>query len=311
MESKKNTHVKPQARRRSHQETFKKMRQEKMKEKKLRRKLIAAGKVQRQTPITLETKRVRDESFVDFEHDQEAIEDIENDEYSSYYKGREPKTIVTTTILPHVNTKRFASTIAKLFYGAKYFNRGFCNMHKVINYAKRNDYTNIVICNDNHRTCTDLYVIHLPCGPSFHFKVFNILTSKQIKDVVRLNTWKIPCECITSGFQTRLGVMVARQFNSFFSQEPKFRGRRVVTFHSQRDFVFFRHHIYQFKKAKDAHELKNGPVKCIIDELGPRFVLKLRSIQKGIMNTTNPEYIYFRNIDKSNTEDTSRSKFML
>lgn len=35
-----------------------------------------------------------------------------------------------------------------------------------------------------------------------------------------------------------------RLIQSLFPQDPHFRGRRVVTFHNQRDFVFFRHHRY-------------------------------------------------------------------
>lgn len=34
----------------------------------------------------------------------------------------------------------------------------------------------------------------------------------------------------------------SRLIQSLFPQEPNFRGRRVVTFHNQRDFIFFRHH---------------------------------------------------------------------
>lgn len=31
-------------------------------------------------------------------------------------------------------------------------------------------------------------------------------------------------------------------FAALFPHDPQFKGRRVVTFHNQRDFVFFRHH---------------------------------------------------------------------
>lgn len=34
----------------------------------------------------------------------------------------------------------------------------------------------------------------------------------------------------------------SRLIQSLFPQSPNFRGRRVVTFHNQRDFIFFRHH---------------------------------------------------------------------
>ena len=105
--------------------------------------------------------------------------------------------------------------------------------------------------------------------------------------------------------------MVSRQLQSLFSNCPNLRGRRVCTFHNQRDFIFFRHHIYEFLESKDKFDKQKGPVKCLIDELGPRFVLKLRSIQKGVMNSSNPEYIYYRNIDKSDKNDSSKAKFML
>ena len=29
---------------------------------------------------------------------------------------------------------------------------------------------------------------------------------------------------------------------ALFPYDPEFKGRRVVTFHNQRDFIFFRHH---------------------------------------------------------------------
>jgi ribosome production factor 1 len=47
-------------------------------------------------------------------------------------------------------------------------------------------------------------------------------------------------ELILNGFNTRLGRRVGRMLGSLFHQDPAFRGRRVVTFHNQRDFVFFR-----------------------------------------------------------------------
>ena len=49
-------------------------------------------------------------------------------------------------------------------------------------------------------------------------------------------------EVILNNFTTRLGHSVARLLASWFPQVPQFQGRRVVTFHNQRDFIFIRHH---------------------------------------------------------------------
>lgn len=49
----------------------------------------------------------------------------------------------------------------------------------------------------------------------------------------------------------------SRIIQSLFPQEPNFRGRRVVTFHNQRDYIFFRHHRYALDSLNFA---KNKPV---------------------------------------------------
>lgn len=51
-------------------------------------------------------------------------------------------------------------------------------------------------------------------------------------------------EVILNNFNTRLGLTIGRMFASLFHYDPQFRGRRVVTFHNQRDYIFFRHHRY-------------------------------------------------------------------
>ena len=49
-----------------------------------------------------------------------------------------------------------------------------------------------------------------------------------------------------------------------------------MTLHNQRDFVFFRHHRYVFEQDERGRE-----VKATLQELGPRFTLKLKSLQPG------------------------------
>lgn len=53
-------------------------------------------------------------------------------------------------------------------------------------------------------------------------------------------------EVIMNNFTTRLGHSVARMINCLIPQKPDFHGRRVMTYHNQRDFIFFRHHRYLF-----------------------------------------------------------------
>ena len=66
-------------------------------------------------------------------------------------------------------------------------------------------------------------------------------------------------------------------------QQPQFEGRQVVTFHNQRDFIFVRHHRYIYKK-------ENDKVRARLQELGPRFTLKLKWLQEGTFDSESGEY---------------------
>jgi ribosome production factor 1 len=52
-------------------------------------------------------------------------------------------------------------------------------------------------------------------------------------------------------------------------------------FHNQRDYIFFRYYRYIFTE-----EFKN----VNLQEIGPRFVMRLLSIQRGVFNPQFGEY---------------------
>jgi ribosome production factor 1 len=83
-------------------------------------------------------------------------------------------------------------------------------------------------------------------------------------------------ELILNNFTTLLGHSVGRLFGALFPPQPQFRGRQVVTLHNQRDFLFFRRHRYQFDSL----------TKASLQEIGPRFTLKLRWMRKGLPAVT-------------------------
>ena len=79
-------------------------------------------------------------------------------------------------------------------------------------------------------------------------------------------------ELILNNFDSKVGVRVGRMLASLFPQQPEFRGRRVVTFHNQRDFIFFRHHRYLFTEEYDGVNMQ---------EIGPKMTLKLKKLYSG------------------------------
>ena len=98
-----------------------------------------------------------------------------------------------------------------------------------------------------------------------------------------------PPELVLANFTTRLGCRVGRTLASLFPVAPAFRGRQVATFHNQRDFIFFRHHRYVFeekKAAKAGGKKGDAPATRVVarlQELGPRFTLRLTSLHRGAL----------------------------
>ena len=79
-------------------------------------------------------------------------------------------------------------------------------------------------------------------------------------------------------------------FQTLFPPLPEFEGRQVVTLHNQRDFLFFRRHRYvdisHTHTGVASHSLHRYAFRSIekaaLQEIGPRFTLKLRSLKKGV-----------------------------
>ena len=138
----------------------------------------------------------------------------------------------------------------------------------------------MVIIHEDNKEPNGLLVIHLPDGPTAHFKLSNVKLTNELRKSHKEITKHRP-EVILTNFSTRLGFSIGRMLGSLFHYDPEFRGRRVVTFHNQRDYIFFRHHRYEF--TKDGQRAK-------LLELGPRFTLKLRSLQQGLFDSKTGDY---------------------
>jgi len=151
-----------------------------------------------------------------------------------------------------------------------------------------------------------LILIHLPDGPTAYFRLSSVKLCKEIPDHGK-KTHHFP-ELMLNRFNTRLGHTIGRMFASLFPQKPEFRGRQVATFHNQRDFIFFRHHRYIVEEGKKILKRKRGEPVARLQELGPRFSLKLKALQKGTFDPVDGEFYW---VHKKGEMDTSRRRFFL
>ncbi|XP_061682341.1 ribosome production factor 1 [Syngnathoides biaculeatus] len=283
---------------------FMKLKQEKRKKKlelkkkrKRQEKILGHKAPPKQAPKTIENQRVYDETTVDPE-DEEVAFDEATDEFSAYFNGlTNPKVLITTSDRPRGRTVRFCEQLATVIPNAHvYYRRGLA-LKRIIPQCVARDFTYLIVINEDRKVPNGLVLCHLPEGPTAHFKVSSVRLRKELKRRGKDPTEHYP-EVILNNFTTRLGHSIGRMLAALFPQNPQFVGRQVATFHNQRDFIFFRFHRYIFKNDKKAG----------IQELGPRFTLKLRSLQKGTFDSKFGEYEW---VLKRHEMDACRRKFQL
>merc|ERR1712168_606052 len=275
------------------QELYQKQKALKAKEKRAKRKNNegkdedgAPKKVQK----TIDNLRVADETMV-APDDEEVMQDACTDEFASYFSGTTvPKILFTTCNRPKsYETMNFINDLLKIVPNSEYKNRKGIDLKKIMPQAIERGFTDLVVINEDHKQANALVISPFPDGPTAHFKLTSISGCKKIKNHGKTSSHRP--EVILNNFNTRLGHSVGRLLAALFPYDPEFKGRRAVTFRNQRDFIFFRHHRYIFRNAK-----KTG-----LQELGPRFTLKLRSLQKGTFDSKFGEYEWIH----KRSEDTS------
>lgn len=310
------------------------------KEERLQREKEAEAlgeEVVKKTPRTIDNARVVEPTMVAHD-DPEVAGDEADDEFSPYFSQfATPKVLITTRPRPSQQLFYFIADLQKLIPGLHFYPRKSYAIRDICRFAANRDFTHLIVLSEKSKVCNGMTISHLAgdgtAGPTAFFKLTNVVTSQNIPNH-GASTSHIP-ELNLHGFGTRLGHRVGRLLGSLFPiQGADFRGRQVVTFHNQRDYIFVRHHRYIFRpnEAKEtdssskkkpstpkpldtttaptepSQAAKDLNVKTKLQELGPRFTLKLRWLQEGTFDTQTGEYEF---LHKRKEMDTSRRKFHL
>lgn len=275
------------------------------------------------TPKTLDNTREIEPTVV-MDDDSEVAADEAEDEFAPYFNGEKPKVLITTRPRPSQNLFYFIADLQKLIPGLHFYPRQSFSVKEICQFATNRNFTHLIVLSEKSKKCNGMIVSHLRkhdevgvTGPTAFFKLTNVVTSTDIPHH-GVSTSHIP-ELNLHGFGTRLGHRVGRLLGSLFPHDAQFQGRQVVTFHNQRDYIFVRHHRYMFEEKKEkASTIKKGVketsqesdinAKARLQELGPRFTLKMRWLQEGTFDTMNGEYEWFH---KRKEMDTTRRKFHL
>ncbi|KFA63502.1 hypothetical protein S40285_00335 [Stachybotrys chlorohalonatus IBT 40285] len=205
-----------------------------------------------------------------------------------------PKILVTTSLNSTIHEE--AQMLCALFPNSSYIPRSAhryghkYSLREICKFATNRDYTAILLLKEDLKKPTGLSVVHLPSGPTFHFSISNWIEGRKLPG--HGNPTNHYPELLLNNFKTPLGLLTAKLFMTLFPPRPEFQGRQVVTLHNQRDYIFVRRHRYVFREKRQTEKSIVGPdgrevkgvegIRAGLQELGPRFTLKLRRVDKGI-----------------------------
>ena len=225
-----------------------------------------------------------------------------------------PKILITTSINSTLHNE--ARLLTTLFPHSVYIPRSAhryghkFSIREISSFATNRKYTAVIILKEDQKRPTGIDFVHLPSGPMFHFSISNWVEGKRLPGHGN-PTNHIP-EIILNNFRTPLGLLTAHLFRTMFPPQPEFQGRQVVTLHNQRDYIFLRRHRYVFREKRATEKSVVGPdgkevkgvegIRAGLQELGPRFTMKLRRIDKGIQHSSGQEWVWQGGMEKQRTK---------
>lgn len=161
---------------------------------------------------------------------------------------------------------------------------------KILKQAKDNQYTSVMVISEDEKIISSMKIYCLPNGPAAFFRLSMVklrMEHKNTKNVTEVENVKP--QVALMNFKTMMGMRLSRILLSLFpvsSARDAKEHQRNVTFKNQRDFIFFRH--YRHKKRDTA---PGKTERMALNEIGPRFTMRLEHIHKDLLNT-NAEYEY-------------------
>ena len=225
-----------------------------------------------------------------------------------------PKILVTTSINSTLHNE--ARLLTTLFPNSVYIPRSAhryghkFSIREISSFATNRKYTAVIVLKEDQKKPTGLDIVHLPSGPMFHFSLSNWVEGRKLPG--HGNPTNHHPELILNNFRTPLGLLTAHVFRTMFPPQPDFQGRQVVTLHNQRDYIFLRRHRYIFRDKRateksivglDGKEVKGVEgIRAGLQELGPRFTMKLRRIDKGIQRSSGQEWEWRGGMEKTRTK---------
>eukprot|EP00917_Polyrhabdina_sp_WS-2016_P027255 GHVP01058188.1.p1 GENE.GHVP01058188.1~~GHVP01058188.1.p1 ORF type:complete len:299 (-),score=67.85 GHVP01058188.1:128-931(-) len=184
----------------------------------------------------------------------------------------EPKILLTTSRSPSTKLQRFVKELKILFPNSQKINRGNIVKIEIIEEAKKKGVTDVVFVNESNGAPSQLIITHLPIGPTVYFTLSNI----KYKDEINKGTMsEVYPNLVFEGFDTKLGNRTTEILKNLFPISKK-DSKRIIGFINKNEIICVRN--YKYNKE---NKIIN------VNEEGPRFDMKLYSIELGSIEVDN------------------------
>lgn len=240
-----------------------------------KRRLKEALEAGKPIPTDLRGEAVDLKSKINFDDpDTEKLTDSRDDEYR-FAGVKDPKVVVTTSRDPSSRLKAFCKEFKLLFPESQRLNRGGYVLDELVRVCNANEVTDLVVVHEHRGQPDGVVICHLPFGPTASFSLSQVVMRHEVPDAGTMS--EAYPHLIFDNFNTALGQRTTNILKYLFPV-PKDDSKRVMTFSNRDDYISFRHHVYT-KTGKD----------IALEEIGPRFEMKLYSIKLGTIDQTDAE----------------------
>lgn len=190
---------------------------------------------------------------------------------------QDPRILLTTSRDPSSRLTQFLKELRLIFPNSQRINRGNAVIKELLDAARSNEFSDVIIVHEHRGEPDGLIVSHLPYGPTAYFGLSNVVLRHDLTSKLGTMSEAAP-HLLFDQFSTQLGKRIMQILQALFPV-PKPDSRRVMSFANRDDSISFRHHVY---KSTGHKEIELG-------EVGPRFEAKLYQLKLGTVDMPEAE----------------------
>lgn len=170
----------------------------------------------------------------------------------------DPRVFITTSREPSSRLTQFAKELQMVIPNAQKLNRGGHVIRELIESARANGASDLIIVHEHRGEPTGLVVSHLPFGPTVYFGLYNVVLRHDIAGADKAVPQSYP-HLIFDNFTTPLGERISSVLKYLFpAMQEDSSAKRVAAFVNRDDFISFRHNSYTVSRHRRTAEDAQG-----------------------------------------------------